>query len=608
MPGIVGIISPMPAAVVEPKVRFMADTLRHERFYTSGTFAAPGLGVCAGWIAPDGGFAAGQPFTNERRDISLVFCGECFADPETIRRLKQGGHNFSGAGGDYLVHWYEDQGEKFFAALNGLFSGLLIDQRQGKVFLFNDRYGVERIYWHETPDAFYFATEAKALLRVLPELRQFDREGVAHYLAFGSTLAERTLYQGVRLMPGGSCWEFSGGQRRQRTYFTPEAWEAQPVLNVADFEAKFSETFKRILPRYFESGSRVGLSLTAGLDTRIMMACLPDVRQKPICYTFDGESTTTLDSRLAERVATQCGLEHRILRLGDDFFSKFASLADRTVYITDGYFGVTGAHEIYLNRVARGLAPVRLGGAFGGEILREISTFKPRRLAGDFVRQDFQQLSDDFAESISARAKHPVTFAAFQEIPWNIFGSPAICRSQLNFRTPYLDNEIVSLAYQMPDALRRSPQLALRLIRENNPALSRIPTDMGMAGESSGVNAAWKRLFCKATFKLDYLMVEGMPGVVAPLDPALKWSTAKLGVLGLHKYLHYRSWFRQKLSAYVNEVMAECQRQESPFWNARFLPRMARDHAAGRGNYVQEINLVLTFNAVQRLLFRDLPG
>ena len=66
--------------------------------------------------------------------------------------------------------------------LNGLFSGLLVDRRRNLALLFNDRYGIERIYYHETPAALYFASEAKALLRVLPELRAFDEEASGHLM------------------------------------------------------------------------------------------------------------------------------------------------------------------------------------------------------------------------------------------------------------------------------------------------------------------------------------------------------------------------------------------------------------------------------------------
>ena len=175
--------------------------MEHESFYDSGMYSVPEMGIYAGWVAHENSFAAGQPFFNERRDVVLLFSGECFVDPETRTGLRQKGHELGQAAGSWLVHLYEEEGDRFFEKLNGLFSGLLIDKRQGKAFLFNDRYGVERIYWHETKDATYFASEAKALLRVLPELRAFDREGVAQFLTFGCTLGQRTLFRGVQLLP-----------------------------------------------------------------------------------------------------------------------------------------------------------------------------------------------------------------------------------------------------------------------------------------------------------------------------------------------------------------------------------------------------------------------
>ena len=67
----------------------------------------------------------------------------------------------------------------FIERLNGWFSGVLVDLRKQIVVVFNDRYGVNRVYYHETPDGFYFSSEAKSLLKVLPGLRQsgFQRLG-----------------------------------------------------------------------------------------------------------------------------------------------------------------------------------------------------------------------------------------------------------------------------------------------------------------------------------------------------------------------------------------------------------------------------------------------
>jgi len=607
MPGIAGMISRRPGHECESLVRTMVASMVHEPFYTPGMYGVPEMGMYAGWVALEHSFAAAQVFFNENKDIALIFSGECFVDPETRSRLKTAGHTLQRTQGDWLVHFYEEKGDQFFEKLNGLFSGLLIDIRQRKAFLFNDRYGMERVYWHEAADAFYFASEAKALLRILPELREFDEEGVAHYLNFGCTLAERTLFRNVQLLPGGALWSFEGGKCRKRRYFLAETWESQPILSDQSFEAQFEEAFKRILPRYFESESKIGISLTAGLDSRMIMACLPKSGAKPVCYTFSGEKRDTLDARLASRVAGACGLHHQVLRIGPDFFSDFASHADRTVYITDGYLGILGAHEIYLNEQARRSAPVRMTGNYGSEILRGASTFKPLNLSHRLVNPDFGRAMGFSAQDLSGNSEHPITFAAFREIPQKRFGVLAAGRSQSIFRTPYLDNEIVALGFQASQRLLGSPFFALRFVKHNNPTLAQIPTDLGLLWHNGRLTASFKRLFCKATFKLDYMYNEGLSHRLARFEPFFRLFNSGVRILGLHKFLHYRSWFQQELAPYLSEALANVRTHRDRFWNSDFLKEMTREHRMSRKNYVQEINAVLTLGAVERLLFRELP-
>jgi len=129
MPGIVGIISQRRPGECEGLVKSMVDSMKHEQFYTSGTYVVPEIGVYSGWVALDGSFAADQVFLNEQNDLALILSGECFVDSSS-----------------QLLNLYVNEGDEFFGKLNGLCSGLLIDKRKTKAFLFNDRYGTERIY------------------------------------------------------------------------------------------------------------------------------------------------------------------------------------------------------------------------------------------------------------------------------------------------------------------------------------------------------------------------------------------------------------------------------------------------------------------------------
>ena len=216
------------------------------------------------------------------------------------------------------------------------------------------------------------------------------------------------------------------------------------------------------------------------------MACRPEILPKPTCYTFSGEKVQTLDASLARRVAEVSGLEHQMLEIGPDFFKNFPSYLERTVYATDGCSGALGAHEIYFNERARRLAPLRLTGVFGSEVLRGMSTFKPTGISLDLLNPEFSRFAKVLAADLRGAEEHPITFAVFREIPWNIFGSIAACRSQVTFRTPYLDNELVALAYQSPANMQTSVEAALGFIERNAPVLGRIPTDRARSSSRSG--------------------------------------------------------------------------------------------------------------------------
>ena len=603
MPGIVGIISRDAERRWESQVKSMVSVMRYDPSYISGSCAFPDMGTYCGWVAHGNSFASDQVFLNEERNVALVFSGECFLDSETRALLCRRAAATEAQNGGWLIPGYLELGERFFEQLNGLFAGLLIDQRRGKAFLFNDRYGMERLYWHESKEAFYFASEVKALLRILPELREFDKQGVAEYLRFGCTTCPRTLFKGIESLPPGSLWCFEGGSQKRRKYFEFEKWEAQATCSASDFRAEFEETFKRILPYYLQSNEKIGISLTAGLDGRLIMACLPPKESRPVCYTFTGQAQNLLDARIAAKVAAACGLDHHALRIGADFFNNFALHVDRTVYITDGCLGLLGAHEAYFNEGARRLARVRLTGVFGGEIFREVSFYKPVRFNRDLLNQDWRDLLQDAEANHTKKKLHPVTTAVTGEIPDRRFGVVAAGRSQTIFRTPYLDNALVALAYRIPPALRASPEPVIAAIRSSSDTLSRIPTDLGLLGQDGGITSFLRRKLARGTFKLDYYYSEGLPNKLGRFNPMLDLFKAGGMIVGRHKFLQYHRWFQRELADFVCQRIRGVAERGSERWNSAYLHKMVAGQGQGRENYSKEINIVLTLEAIERLFF-----
>jgi asparagine synthase (glutamine-hydrolysing) len=503
-----------------------------------------------------------------------------------------------------LIAQYEKDGLRFLEALNGWFSGLLVDRRNRQAILFNDRYGLGRIYCHESSEGFFFSSEAKSLLKVLPHTKRLDERGLGEWLSCGCVLQNRTLFSGISLLPPGSAWIFSAdGKLTKRRYFDPASWETQPALTPAEFYDHLKETFPRVLKHYVNGDRPVAMSLTGGLDGRMIMSWSQRGPGELPCYTFNGTFRDCADVKIARKVAQACGQPHQTIPVGEQFFSEFPALAEKTVYLTDGAMDVTGAVELYVNRLAREIAPVRLTGNYGSEILRSHVAFRPRALSEELFSSDLCQQSRAAARTYSEESVgNRLSFIAFKQVPWHHFSRFAVEQSQLSIRSPFLDNALVALAFQAPPETAKSLEPSLRLIAEGNPRLGRIPTDRGItypAGRAGNrVNRSVQEFLAKAEYAYDY----GMPNWLARVDKCFAPLRFERLFLGRQKFCHFRSWYRHQLSGYARNVLLDPRALGRPYISRGKVEKILAAHIAGRGNYTTEIHKLLTAEILQRQL------
>lgn len=602
MPGIVGLITRMPREWAEPQLQGMVRALWHESFYVTGTWIDESMGVYLGWAARKGSFSDGMPLCNERGDVSLVFSGEEYPEPGTARRLKEWGHAVEATGPSYLVHLYEED-PSFPAGLNGRFHGLLTDRARGTAMLFNDRYGMQRIYYHEAKEAFYFAAEAKTILAVRPELRRTDPRGLGEFVSCGCVLENRTLFEGIHVLPAASAWTFrAGAMERKSAYFQPREWEEQPPLDPESYYQEVREVFSRNLPRYFNGQERVAVSLTGGLDTRMIMAWQKPPAGSLPCYTFGGTFRDCRDVLIARKVARVCRQSHEVIRAGDDFLSRFPYYAERTVYLTDACLEVGCSPVLYVNEKARTIAPVRMTGNYGDQILRRLRAFEPREPAQGLYLPDFlthvhaaRQTYDSLLQT------HPLSFAAFRQAPWHYYGLLALEQTQLTLRSPYMDNDLVRTNFRAPESTCQNNDLRLRLIGDGSPALQRIRTDLGFGGSPGYLSGAALQRLHLFTMKAEYAYDHGMPQWVARIDHLFSPFHLERLFLGRHKYYHFRVWYRDALSKYVREMLLDPRTLSRPYLERKGLETMVEGHLKGGRNYTSEIHKVLSLELLHRL-------
>ncbi|MGA3316334.1 MAG: asparagine synthase-related protein [Candidatus Korobacteraceae bacterium] len=580
----------------------MVEALRHESFYVTETWIDESMGLYVGWAARKGSFSDGMPLCNEQGTVVLVFSGEEYPEPGTARRLKERGHAVEREGASYLVHLYEED-PAFPAGLNGRFHGLLTDRTRGTATLFNDRYGMHRLYFHESKEAFYFAAEAKAILAVRPELRSADPRGLGEFVALGCVLENRTLFEHIHVLPPASAWTFrAGASERRSEYFQPREWEEQVPFDPETYYRKLQEVFSRYLPRYFNGQEAIGMSLTGGLDTRMIMAWHKPPAGSLPCYTFGGMFRDCQDVIVAQQVARACGQSHEVILVGNEFLSRFPHYAQRTVYLTDGCIDVSHSPDLYVNEQAREIAPVRMTGNYGGEVLRRVRAFKPVEPATGLFRPELlshvQAAGNTYAGLLRG---HPLSFSVFRQAPWHHYGLLSLEQTQISLRSPYLDNEFVRTVFRAPQSSLTNNDVSLRLIADGNTALLRIRTDRGVAGDQDPLSAAITRNLLEFTFKAEYAYDYGMPQWMARIDHLFSPLHLERLFLGRHKFYHFRVWYRDALADYVREMLLDSRTLSRPYLRRNGLEAVVQGHLAGDGNYTTPIHKVLTLELVHRL-------
>lgn len=608
MPGIVGLITKMPREWAEPQLRRMVQSICHESFYSSGTWIDESMGLYVGWTAREGSFADGMPLHNETGEVTLIFSGEEFPEPGTPQHLKERGHSLSLKGPEYLAHVYEED-PSFPKGLNGRFHGFLADRARGAAMLFNDRFGMHRLYVHESKEAFYFAAEAKAILAVRPELRSLDPQGLGDFITCGCTLDYRSLFKGIQVMPAGSKWCFrDGAVSGKGVYFEPKEWEEQGVLDSEAYYQEIKRIFSQNMTRYVESDERVGLSTTGGLDTRMIMAWWKAAPGTVPCYTFRGMYNDCQDAIVARMITKAWGQPHQEIMVGEEFLKDFPRLAERCVYLSDGCVETLRSPVLYTNEIVRKLAPVRITGNYGSEVLRRMVAFRAYQVGKTEFNEELRPYFQQTQETYGALRKksNPLSFIAFAQAPFHHYGLSALEQSQLSPRSPFLDNDLVKAAFRAPDSeLVRGDITAdhsdpLRLIADGNPALARIRSDRGIGGRG-GVLGSLMRAYFEVTFRAEYECDYGMRQSLSKLDFHLRPLHPERLILGRHKYYHFRVWYRDQLAKFVQEMLLDPRSLSRPYLQKGAIETIVNGHIKKGENHTGSIHKILSLEYIHRL-------
>lgn len=309
--------------------------------------------------------SAAQPMQGANGTV-ITYNGEIYNYAEIRKTLADRWAFKSNSDTECILAAYERYGDRCLDHLRGMFAFALWDEKRKRLFCARDRFGIKPFYYAVVDDICYFASEAKALLPFLSEIRT-NEGALAEYLTFQYTIGEKTLFEGVyQLLPGHALVVENGKLRTWR--YWDVSYDIDFDHSPAYFHRRLRELLEESVALHGRSDVPVGSYISGGIDSSLIYR-MAQGSSSASSLGFHGKFTAFPgydESEFAEAAARHGdGTLHTIDITAEDFRKNINGV----IYHLDFPVAGPGSFPQYMvSKLAAEHVKVVLGGQGGDEI------------------------------------------------------------------------------------------------------------------------------------------------------------------------------------------------------------------------------------------------
>jgi len=607
MPGLIGAVGSQSKEEIGKLLEDMAQSLKHEDWYKIDLHWEDEIGlgrISLGILNPEP-----QPIWNEDHTFCIVMEGEVYDYEDEKQKLIDRGHRFQvNNDAEFVLHLFEEFGPEAPILLNGAFVAAVWDVKTKRLTIFNDRLGLRPLYYVERNGSLIFASGVRALLANQSLPRRVDPLAIAQFLCFDHVLGHRTLLSDVHLQPPASLLTFRDNRLTIQVYWTlefPEVYEPRSEEACLD---ELIYHLRQAVVRQAHDDLPAGVSLSGGIDSRMIMAMLRDLPRGKLLQTFTYGTPHCDDVRFARELAALANVRHHFFELKPDYL---LDMADEAVRLTDGMNNCVHLHSLATLRQQSEHVRVLYMGFMGDAVMgfginRQLLTYcnkeaqsrvhfrvhtdqnlivfppseQDELLNADFLRQIDGALLDSYRDVL---AESSAKLAADQRIHWDLrqrvrrmtINGPELVSSRLVVRTPYCDNDLVDFVSKLPPGLRLHRYLMIRAVAQAFPTLAKVPTDKTLHPLIPCARDLRIRINNQTRSRL--------------LAAGLKW----LRLRGHRPYADYNGWMRTSLRPLIEKKLLSNRSLERGYFNPEYVRNLVSQHMAG-ANHDRKLGGLLT--------------
>lgn len=379
---------------------------------------------------------------------------------------------------DAAIARYKKGETTFWNSWRGSFAGVLYDEQNDTLLLFNDHIGSKMLFYTRIGERFVFASDPYVLAQAVGA--KADNENYLwQMLYYGYSPIGETVFKSIHRLQAGEYIRVSKAKTGRHTYhrFSNEPNRLSVEENIERIDAAFRRAVTRALRKNEQYGYIHYLPLSAGLDSRMTNRVAQDITRTPI-HHITYSQTGYYDEHIPRELAAywQTPIHFTPLDNGECLLAL-----DEVSRRTCGLIQYSGAAETLwgLPEEAREKGGVFLTGMIGERFAGTAYTKKDRNQpyhAGDgaILHEGDQQLEKalpaDFGQLYANREIYYYYVRGFNAMN---LGSPLIQQSFGESYSPFCDVDFIETALAVPLEQRWNYQLYDQWILCKYPDMTR---------------------------------------------------------------------------------------------------------------------------------------
>jgi asparagine synthase (glutamine-hydrolysing) len=265
-----------------------------------------------------------QPMSDGQQSVWVIFNGEIYNYKELRAELQRKGHQFrTNSDTEVIIHGYKEWGTDVFNHLNGMFGLAIWDVRNERLVVARDAMGIKLVYYKIDNGKLAFGSEIRPIFAAEQRKPNVDPVALNLFLRFRYTPSPLTIFDGIRKLPPGTMLVVENGECREKRWYRYKLLPFLDGKNEKEAEQELLELYRSAVRRHLLSDVPVGILLSGGLDSGLLLALMNEQGGPWPAYTI-GYGNSFEDDELADAAETAAalGARHVTVTLDRDEFEK----------------------------------------------------------------------------------------------------------------------------------------------------------------------------------------------------------------------------------------------------------------------------------------------